>query len=172
MRLFEKNGQKIFDEIFKDMLLSDFFALNDIPEGVDINNMKKLTEMLMPIRNLNLPSTTTILEALTIIEIISNPEEYKKDYPELFIDTVKKKTYDQISSEQEKSNSVDDFIKYIDNDNDDIKKAILEISEEDDNMDQDTLERDVEELREILQRDIETNKIFKSKLTKNSKITN
>lgn len=84
MKFFVKNGNKIFEDIFKNMTLAEFFALNNIPKGVSTEGIKGLSQMLAPAKILQLPEDTTIIDTLTLLQILQNREKYEKDFPEIF----------------------------------------------------------------------------------------
>lgn len=175
MKLFVKNGQKIFDEIFKDMPLSQFFSLNDIPKGVSIEGIKKLSDLLLPIKKLNLSEDITVFEALIITEILSNKDKYENEYPEFF-DNTEQINKENIPEEMEEYTAFDKIIleELFKNDTED--ESDIEDEEEDteDNSDfqtntnnTTTLEQELQDIakfKKTLQEDIQTQNIFNQKL--------
>ena len=69
MKIFKIDGLKIYEKYFKDMLLSDFWNMEEIPKGIDPEQMKNFTEHLEKIKDIKLGPTTTVNDALMEIDL-------------------------------------------------------------------------------------------------------
>ena len=73
-----QNQNKIFNNIFDDMNVSEFFKLERLPENTDNDTMIRLANGLKEYMNLdvNMPQNIKVSEALLFLEITNNPSEY------------------------------------------------------------------------------------------------
>lgn len=157
MLFFQKSWEKIFTETFGSMTLDQFFTLNKIPKDVTEEGMRNLTNLLLSAKDIHLPGHTTVVEALTILEILKDKNKYIKDYPEIFsaVEEIKSENSDNFDFETYKREQIIENVNYEHIEEGDPSKSLEEELQE------------IDKLKTSINDNVETLEILKSFINKN-----
>ena len=69
IKLFTIDGIKIYENNFKNMLYRDFLHMEKVPKGVEEEQIKRLSDHLQKVQDMEIPPDATVHDVLLEIEL-------------------------------------------------------------------------------------------------------